>query len=38
MDDASAPPLPSDGLPPGWTVEQWQHYGHQWLAQQHEHQ
>jgi len=28
------PPLPPSGLPPGWTVEQWQHYGHQWLAQQ----
>ena len=34
MGNSSAPPLPSDGLPPGWTVEQWQHYGHQWLAQQ----
>jgi len=28
------PPLPPSGLPPGWTMEQWQHYGHQWLAQQ----
>ena len=28
------PPLPLTGLPPGWTLEQWQHYGHQWLAQQ----
>ena len=32
--DPSAPALPSDGLPQGWTEEQWQHYGHQWLAQQ----
>ena len=28
------PPLPPSGLPPGWSMEQWQHYGHQWLAQQ----
>ena len=28
------PPLPATGLPPGWSVEQWQHYGHQWLIQQ----
>jgi uncharacterized membrane protein len=28
------PPLPPTGLPPGWSMEQWQHYGHQWLAQQ----
>ena len=28
------PPLPPAGLPPGWSMEQWQHYGHQWLAQQ----
>ena len=30
----AAPPLPPEGLPPGWTMEQWQYYGHQWLAQQ----
>ena len=30
----SVPQLPPTGLPPGWTMEQWQHYGHQWLAQQ----
>jgi hypothetical protein len=24
-------PLPESGLPEGWTMEQWQHYGHQWL-------
>ncbi len=28
---APAPPLPPTGLPPGWTQEQWQHYGHQYL-------
>ncbi len=30
----SGPPLPPGGLPPGWTMQQWQYYGHQWLAQQ----
>ena len=30
----AAPPLPPGGLPPGWTMEQWQYYGHQWLANQ----
>ena len=29
-----APPLPPGGLPPGWTMEQWRYYGHQWLANQ----
>ena len=29
-----APPLPPTGLPAGWTMEQWQHYGHEWLARQ----
>ncbi|MEE2748007.1 MAG: SGNH/GDSL hydrolase family protein [Candidatus Thermoplasmatota archaeon] len=28
------PPIPVGGLPPGWTAEQWNHYGAQWLAQQ----
>ena len=28
------PPLPETGLPEGWTMEQWEHYGPQWLAQQ----
>jgi uncharacterized membrane protein len=27
----SAPPVPAEGLPTGWTMEQWAHYGHQWL-------
>ena len=26
------PPLPASGLPEGWSMEQWQHYGEQWLA------
>jgi hypothetical protein len=24
-------PLPPTGLPPGWSVEQWNAYGHMWL-------
>jgi hypothetical protein len=32
--ESNAPPLPVGGLPPGWTMEQWNHYGAQWLAQQ----
>ena len=32
--ESNAPPLPAEGLPPGWTMEQWSHYGAQWLAQQ----
>ena len=28
------PPLPPGGLPAGWTMEQWQHYGHEWLMRQ----
>jgi len=27
-----APPVPADGLPPGWTEDQWKWYGHEWLA------
>jgi hypothetical protein len=27
----SGPPLPSGGLPPGWTMDQWKHYGHEYL-------
>ncbi len=30
----SGPPLPATGLPQGWTMEQWQHYGEQYLAAQ----
>jgi len=25
------PPLPAEGLPPGWTMEQWRYYGQQYL-------
>lgn len=25
------PPLPPEGLPPGWTMEQWRYYGQQYL-------
>ena len=28
---AASPPLPPTGLPEGWTMEQWNHYGHQYL-------
>ena len=28
------PPIPDDGLPEGWTVDQWIHYGQRWLDQQ----
>ncbi|MGB1525493.1 MAG: hypothetical protein ACPHCK_05695, partial [Candidatus Poseidoniaceae archaeon] len=27
----SAPPLPPEGLPAGWTMEQWQFYGEDYL-------
>ena len=25
------PPLPPTGLPPGWSMEQWNAYGQMWL-------
>tara|TARA_B100000131_G_scaffold322173_1_gene375235 strand:- start:2555 stop:3517 length:963 start_codon:yes stop_codon:yes gene_type:complete len=28
------PPLPPGGLPAGWTMEQWKHYGAEWLKRQ----
>jgi hypothetical protein len=28
----SAPPVPETGLPEGWTMEQWEWYGHEWIA------
>ena len=31
--DDGMPPLPAGGLPAGWTMEQWKHYGQQWLEQ-----
>ena len=27
----SIPPLPPEGLPPGWTMEQWHYYGEEYL-------
>ena len=30
------PPIPSSGLPEGWTMEQWSYYGSAWLSQQEE--
>ena len=29
---AMSPPLPPEGLPPGWTQDQCQHYGEQYLS------
>ncbi|HII45894.1 MAG TPA: hypothetical protein HA327_07645 [Candidatus Poseidoniaceae archaeon] len=28
---STGPPIPESGLPPGWTAEQWQYYGQQYL-------
>ena len=30
---AAGPPLPPGGLPAGWSMEQWQYYGQQYLDQ-----
>jgi hypothetical protein len=30
----AGPAIPISGLPEGWTMEQWQHYGEQYLAAQ----
>ena len=35
--EAQGPPLPAEGLPEGWTEEQWSHYGHQYLEAQSSH-
>jgi hypothetical protein len=32
--EEAGPPIPEAGLPDGWTMEQWGHYGHQYLAAQ----
>ena len=29
----AGPPLPDSGLPQGWSMDQWNAYGHQWLEQ-----
>jgi hypothetical protein len=26
-----SPPIPDDGLPEGWTIEQWIYYGEEWM-------
>ena len=31
--EREAPPVPEEGLPNGWTMDQWKWYGHQWLEQ-----
>ena len=28
----TGPQIPATGLPEGWTMEQWNYYGEQWLA------
>ena len=30
---AAAPPIPEEGLPDGWSMEQWDAYGQMWLEQ-----
>jgi hypothetical protein len=30
----AGPAIPDGGLPAGWTTDQWQHYGQQWLDNQ----
>ena len=30
---AAAPPVPAEGLPEGWTMEQWEIYGQMWMEQ-----
>ena len=30
-ESAQSPPIPEEGLPAGWTIEQWQYYGQQYL-------
>ena len=31
---AEVPPVPDEGLPEGWTMDQWKWYGAEWLAKQ----
>ena len=31
---STGPTVPAAGLPEGWTMEQWGHYGQQWLDNQ----
>jgi hypothetical protein len=30
---AAGPPIPAEGLPQGWTEDQWVHYGQKWLEE-----
>ena len=34
MDIQSPPPIPESGLPPDWTLEQWNAYGSAWIKQE----
>ena len=34
MQPPEAPPVPAEGLPEGWTMDQWKWYGAEWLAKQ----
>ena len=36
VQESAEPPVPEGGLPEGWTMEQWQYYGKQWLESQKE--
>ena len=31
---SGVPAIPESGLPEGWTIEQWIHYGQQWIDKQ----
>lgn len=34
VESFTGPPVPAGGLPAGWTMQQWQHYGEEWLKRQ----
>ena len=31
LSQSISPPVPAEGLPDGWTMEQWKYYGQQWI-------
>jgi hypothetical protein len=31
LESSNHPPIPESGLPDGWSLEQWNHYGQKWL-------
>tara|TARA_B110000444_G_scaffold4107_1_gene3857 strand:- start:22344 stop:25883 length:3540 start_codon:yes stop_codon:yes gene_type:complete len=31
LESSNYPPIPESGLPAGWSLEQWNHYGQKWL-------